>query len=353
MLSPLWGGIRRICTMGALFPFLLQALLTPLSCTSAGTPASPPLLQDLVNFFEPSQAARVEELLSQLHNDGRLEIYILTRVALAGEAPEPPPPWEKSIADGAVIEITPSTGEVAIRRYGSGETAKYLNSEWEDKLRERMGIGKRLNRRAADQLELSLREIAKEVLPPSDEPANGKVRAPHADDAPKLAPAAPPPQISEQPAARFSIPTVAGDPGPQSSPEKAYLAYLGAARSELTNYSLALYTPQTQNYFKDRPLTREQLRRMYEKYRGMPYEVVEQGDYAVIHFPSLDLTYAPFFFAKGPQGWQVDFYTVSQTIRTSASQLWRLASRKHPYMFAFAPYYIDANGFVTYRERAR
>lgn len=46
-----------------------------------------------------------------------------------------------------------------------------------------------------------------------------------------------------------------------------------------------------------------------------------------------------------PQGWQLDFASMSQSIGFNHRNQWFFRSREHPYMFAFADWGFDSHGF--------
>ncbi|MEW6776542.1 MAG: hypothetical protein AB1405_09635, partial [Bdellovibrionota bacterium] len=226
-----------------------------------------------------------------------------------------------------------------------GEAPVSPPAEWRERLVKQLRAALPDGGRAGDVLEISLEEL---LYPPAAKPAATQTAPPE--------PAPPAPPVER--ILREKFPGLA--PGgtdfakAQADPERAYLAYLLAAKKRDTRPDLPLYTPESRDFFKKHPVTADQLERVEEKYVGAPYEVAIQEERAVVHFPSLDLTYAPLFLKKSESGWQMDFFAISQSIRTSVEKLWRFDKPEgNPYRFAFEPYFIDEAGYVIYRRRAR
>lgn len=132
---------------------------------------------------------------------------------------------------------------------------------------------------------------------------------------------------------------------PQKKSEDAYLLSLEVERLHIKNRNLTLYTKETREFFSQWTVTNAQMDNSYSKYHGVPFQVKEKGNYAVILFSLDDRSLAPHFLTKSEKGWQMDFAAMNKTIRFNHRNEWNFVSREHPYMFAFDDMRIDRNGF--------
>jgi len=53
----------------------------------------------------------------------------------------------------------------------------------------------------------------------------------------------------------------------------------------------------------------------------------------------------PHFLENNGQGWELDFATMNQVTRMNPRNMGHFTSREHSYMFGFADWKFDANGF--------
>lgn len=76
-------------------------------------------------------------------------------------------------------------------------------------------------------------------------------------------------------------------------------------------------------------------------YSGQPYEVREEGDLAAIVFPEdPNHLLAPWFFKRGPQGWQMNGDMYPEAIKYDHLNRWGFGTDQHPYHFAFRDFDI-------------
>ena len=76
-----------------------------------------------------------------------------------------------------------------------------------------------------------------------------------------------------------------------------------------------------------------------------PERVLTNDSLAVIRFPVSERTHPPYFFTKTDDGWQLDFWTMSQTIQMNHKNMWHFRHLDHEYAFGFADWEFDRNGF--------
>jgi hypothetical protein len=127
---------------------------------------------------------------------------------------------------------------------------------------------------------------------------------------------------------------------------------LEASRLHIKDPELVIYTKETREFFRNRTVTNAQ----QDSDRILDNEAFTlkiKNNYAVIYYPNKDWTYNPFFLKKNPAGCQLDFATMSNTIRFNRSNQWHFVLTDHPYMFAFDEYYISENGFVFFKRKSR
>lgn len=135
----------------------------------------------------------------------------------------------------------------------------------------------------------------------------------------------------------------------QPTPQETFKRYLEASTRHINDPDLGIYTPQSRKFFRNRVVTNAQ-QDAVRQFVGIPHSLEINGNYAVIYFPDRDRTFNPFFLCKRSDGWQLDFVTMSNTIRFNHQNKWFFASQNHPYMFAFDTCYIGKNGFVTFNH---
>ena len=133
---------------------------------------------------------------------------------------------------------------------------------------------------------------------------------------------------------------------PGNDPESALLVYKRVLQKHVKNPDLLLYTPETRQFFATWIVTdAQQNNELQGIEKNAPEKIITSGNFAVIRYPASERTQPPYFLEKGDQGWMLDFQTMSRVIRMSHKNMWMLKSREHPYMFGFADWKFDKNGF--------
>lgn len=155
-----------------------------------------------------------------------------------------------------------------------------------------------------------------------------------------------------------TINTDAGDPTdiptntgatylPQPTPLATLMQYRDSLANRNKNPDLAIYTPETRQFFRDWLVTDAQqgnaLRELESALAAA--ETIELDQYAVIRFPVKNRQASPYFLKSSQAGWQLDFATMSRTIRFNHRNQWHLVTYDHPYMDAFKDYHFDQHGF--------
>lgn len=131
-----------------------------------------------------------------------------------------------------------------------------------------------------------------------------------------------------------------------SSPEETLREYVKVLEERNKDPNLELYTTKTQEFFLRWLVTdAQQANELKHLTSSAPEAIRIQGEYAVIRFPREQRTLPPYFFQKSETGWKLDFWYMSQVIRMNHKNMWHFVSFKHPYMFGFADWTFDSNGF--------
>ena len=136
------------------------------------------------------------------------------------------------------------------------------------------------------------------------------------------------------------------------TPEAAFLSYLQRDHQRVTDPDLGLFTPATRAMMARWTITNAQLDNEYRTYSGRPYQIITEGDRAVVRFAVDERTLSPFFLSRAPEGWQIDLTLMGEVVRFNHRNEWHFASQDHPYMFAFRDCVFDANGYPFLRKNA-
>jgi len=137
---------------------------------------------------------------------------------------------------------------------------------------------------------------------------------------------------------------------PQPSPEAAFKMYMQVLRMHIKDPGLPLYTVETQTFFSRWVVTDAQqdneLRSLEDAQNG---RYLLADNVAVLRHPASDRLHPPYFFSKGETGWMLDFATMSRVLQMNHQNMWMMKHMNHPYMFAFADWRFDKNGFPVAR----
>lgn len=135
--------------------------------------------------------------------------------------------------------------------------------------------------------------------------------------------------------------------GAQSSPQQALAVYLEVVRGHIKDPDLGCYSPDTRVFFRKWLVTDAQQdneRRSLEAHIGQG-QILQRDERAVIRFPVSERGSAPYFLVRGEEGWMLDFASMSKLVGFNHRNQWHLRSLDHPFMFAFADWQFDGNGF--------
>ena len=134
-----------------------------------------------------------------------------------------------------------------------------------------------------------------------------------------------------------------------ATPEQTLARYFELMGERNAAPDHGLYTPETQAMLRRWVMTPAQMDTLLREYRrceAEPAKLDASGRRAVIRYRVKDRGCAPFFFAKGSEGWQLDLIAMQQAIRFGRSNQWHLApGADQTYAFAFSDWRFDAHGF--------
>lgn len=128
------------------------------------------------------------------------------------------------------------------------------------------------------------------------------------------------------------------------SPDEAWQTLLQSWRDKNRDPDLGVYTPVTRLIYRD--FTNQPDRRFDEDVRtwgNKAYEVIQDGDYAVIFFgKKKGWDNAPFLFCRTAEGWQFDMVHQRKIVRMGRSPLWGIERGEHPYIHLLSrcPYWM-------------
>jgi hypothetical protein len=137
----------------------------------------------------------------------------------------------------------------------------------------------------------------------------------------------------------------------QPTPMETLECYLQSLQMRIKSPELGLYTEETKEFLRNWLITDAQQKNALRDLNAVLAEaqVLELGDYAVIRFPQTQRKAAPHFLRRSTNGWQLDFATMSKTIRFNHRNQWHFVSMDFPYAEAFTDWSFDANGFPITR----
>ncbi len=138
---------------------------------------------------------------------------------------------------------------------------------------------------------------------------------------------------------------------PQATPLGTLESYRQSLRDRSKDPELEIFTPETQEFFRNWLVTDAQqqnaLRDLERVFTSA--EVLSQARRAVIRFPVSERQAAPYFLQRRSKGWQLDFVAMSKTIGFNHRNQWHFRQSQHEYMFAFADWRFDKDGFPHLR----
>ena len=132
-----------------------------------------------------------------------------------------------------------------------------------------------------------------------------------------------------------------------ASPLETLHSYRDSLARRSKDPQLGIFTPESREFFSQWLVTDAQQQnalRILEA--ALPAaEVIAQDNRAVIRFPADNRRASPYFLRLAPEGWQLDFVTMTKSIVFNHRNQWHFSSREHPYMFGFSDWRFDTNGF--------
>lgn len=143
--------------------------------------------------------------------------------------------------------------------------------------------------------------------------------------------------------------------GPQHTPEETLKRYMTVLRLHIKDPDLGIYTAETQAFFRKWLVTDAQ----QDNELNSLVKIIDQGtlfqngDRAVIRFPIANRQVPPYFFRCGPEGWMLDFASMTRLIRFNHRNQWFFTTKNHDFMFAFDDVVFDNNGFPHINKRKR
>ncbi|MGV1099776.1 TPM domain-containing protein [Thiovibrio sp. JS02] len=134
---------------------------------------------------------------------------------------------------------------------------------------------------------------------------------------------------------------------PQPSPRETLLVYLEVLRDRVKDPELAVYTEESRTFFRKWVVTDGQQANEHRALLAVigKAESFADGAVAVVRFPPEERRSPPYFFRRGKAGWQLDITAMHELIRFNTRNQWHFTRLDHPYMFAFADWRFDQNGF--------
>lgn len=327
----------------------MPLLLLSLSCSSEAPAAPTPLFADEMGLVVGAQGARIAERLQVIGDELEYPLYIhmLNGVPHSDGTPRVNLPADKP---ALLFEMYPMPGEW--RWHGiapPNRPTPSLPPGWRERFETLASRQSVRAERLGDRLELLIAQLQSELL--ASKPS--QPAAPDAEEKPS--PLTTNKIVRIRRAGFPGIPTdLAGTrPGPQPTPERAWLAWLELIHRGEPQASLTLYTDASRKALREKPADAVALKKEADAYLEAGYEVVTHDGRAVIHFPRESLALKPVFLVKSGEIWQVDWVARQDLIKTNVRGLWRFAVHENPYMFAFSEHLIDPNGYVLYRETTR
>ena len=118
------------------------------------------------------------------------------------------------------------------------------------------------------------------------------------------------------------------------TPEQAWQTLIRHWKKKARDPNLGVYTAVTRLTYRDyTQLPDVRFEEDYRRYASRPYEVRQDGDYAVIYFGKKSgWDNSPFFFCRTQEGWQFDIVHQRRFVRMGTAPHWGIEFSEHPYM---------------------
>ncbi len=133
---------------------------------------------------------------------------------------------------------------------------------------------------------------------------------------------------------------------PQPSPEDAYRLYHEWMAGGQYDSEVAMFTPNTRDYLKGKPLSRGYFSYVILGEHGKPFKTVVRGELALLYFTN-DPFLRPYFFRKRDDGWQVDVQAglVNTVERVGCPFTWEYRGENNDFSKAFADKIARIDGY--------
>ncbi len=137
------------------------------------------------------------------------------------------------------------------------------------------------------------------------------------------------------------------DYAPGGSPADTLRTYAEVLSLRIKDPDLPIYTPATREFFQQWLVTDgQQASELKSVSAALEVgELLLNDRYAVLRCPPGMRAHAPYLLQLSPQGWQLDFVTMSQVIGFNHRNQWFFRNHEHPYRFAFTDWTFDQHGF--------
>jgi tetratricopeptide (TPR) repeat protein len=118
------------------------------------------------------------------------------------------------------------------------------------------------------------------------------------------------------------------------TPDQAWQTLIRRWKDRVKDPSLGVYTPVTRLTYRDFVnMPDSALEKEYNTYSRKSYQVLQDGDYAVIYFGKKNgWDNAPFLLCRTGEGWQFDMVHQRRFIRMGKAPHWGVEFSEHPHM---------------------
>ncbi|MEW5894816.1 MAG: TPM domain-containing protein [Candidatus Omnitrophota bacterium] len=119
-----------------------------------------------------------------------------------------------------------------------------------------------------------------------------------------------------------------------ATPDEAWQTMIRSYKDKARDPDLGVYTAITRLAYRDYTnLPDSFYNEEYEKYANKPYEIIEQGDYAVVFFGNKKgWNNAPFLLSRTSAGWQFDIVRQRKYVRMGRNPDWGIELGDYPHV---------------------
>jgi uncharacterized membrane protein YgcG len=135
----------------------------------------------------------------------------------------------------------------------------------------------------------------------------------------------------------------------QPTPELCFQRYLDSLAKNISDYTLELFTAESQKFFQTHPTSTGQRRSEIEDMDGKGYYVRQKNNHAVVIFAANDkkdtLTLIVYFLRNSGHGWQMDMNTMTRSLQYVGPNWLAMSELFHPYSEILMQEYNIVDGF--------